>query len=219
MSKINGKKFILFDLDGTIIDSYPSITSCFLSASKEYTDREFTSDELASIIGPPLRDSYMRLLNVDAFTAWDLVIKFREYYNAGGLFNCKVYEGIEDLLISLIEAGLIPIVATSKPEEQAIRILMHFGFDKYFKLIAGDDQECTRAVKKDVITYCLKKLDSPSYNEVVMIGDRKYDMTGARELGITSIGVTWGYGSKKELEDSCADYLVSSAKELKELLI
>ena len=183
------------------------------------TDRTFTEDELSSIIGPPLRDSFMRLLGVDAFEGWELVKKFREFYNAGGIFSCYVYDGIEDLLSALNSAGKKVVVATSKPEDQAVRVLKHFGLDKYFYLIAGDDQECTRANKKDVITYCFSKLGEIDINDVIMIGDRKYDMAGAKELGLTAVGVTYGYGSKRELEDSGADYIVSSANELKELLI
>ena len=219
MTKLTDKKYILFDLDGTLTDSYPAITTSFLYAVQGYDRTSFTADELSSIIGPPLKDSFMRLLGVDGFEAWELVKKYREYYNAGGMYNCKVYQGIEVLLKELSNNGYKVVVATSKPEVQAIKVLSHFGLDKYFTLIAGDDENCSRANKKDVITYCLNRLGSPSVQEVVMVGDRKYDMLGAKELGITAIGVTYGYGSHSELSSSGADFIVNNANELKELFL
>ena len=218
MKKIWDKQYILFDLDGTITDSYPAITSSFLYATEGY-GRTFTEDDLASIIGPPLKESFMRLLDIDGFEGWELVKKYREFYNAGGIFNCKVYPGMEDLLSSLNKAGKTVVVATSKPEDQAIRVLKHFGLDKEFALIAGDDQECTRANKEDIIEYCLGRLGYPDVNDVVMIGDRQYDVTGAKKFSITSVGVTFGYGGLKELTESGADYIVNNTKELKELLL
>ena len=218
MKKIWDKQYILFDLDGTITDSYPAITSSFLYATEGY-GRTFTEDDLASIIGPPLKESFMRLLDVDGFEGWELVKKYREFYNAGGIFNCKVYPSMEDLLSSLNKAGKTVVVATSKPEDQAIRVLKHFGLDKEFALIAGDDQECTRANKEDIIEYCLSRLGYPDVNDVVMIGDRQYDVTGAKKFSITSVGVTFGYGGLKELTESGADYIVNNTKELKELLL
>lgn len=219
MSDISTKKYILFDLDGTLTDSYPAITHCFLEAIKDYKDVIITERDLASIIGPPLKESFMRLLGVDGFEAWDLVEKFREYYNAGGIFNCTVYPGIEDLLIALKQGGKTLVVATSKPEDQAIRVLEYFGLSKYFFLIAGDEHNCSRANKKDLLIYCLDRLGNPNPSDVVMIGDRIYDVKSANELGITSIAVTFGYGSKREIEEGCPDFIVNSAFELKELLL
>lgn len=219
MKSIAQKTYIFFDLDGTLTDSYPAITTSFLYAVGDYEGREFTEEELSSIIGPPLRDSFMRLLGVDAFEGWELVKKFREYYNAGGLYNCTVYDGIEDLLECLVRAGKKVVVATSKPEDQAIKVLAHFGLDRYFTLIAGDDVNCTRAIKKDVLTYCMARLGNPNPGDIVMIGDRSYDIIGANELGITSIGVTYGYGGTKELKESNPVYLVKNVVELKELLL
>ena len=218
MKKIWEKKIILFDLDGTITDSYPAITSSFLYATSDY-GISFSEDDLASIIGPPLKESFMRLLGVDGFEGWELVKKYREFYNAGGIFDCKVYSGMEDLLSSLNMAGKTLVVATSKPEDKAVRVLRHFGLDKEFKLIVGDDQECTRANKEDIIQLVLEKLGNPNADDVVMIGDRRYDVTGAKKFSITAVGVTFGYGGMKELMESGANYIVNNVKELKELLL
>ena len=216
MQNLKNINYILFDLDGTLTDSYPAITTSFLYAAAEYSE-SFTEEELSSIIGPPLKDSFMRLLHIDAFEAWERVHLYRKYYNAGGMYNCKVYAGIEETLNALNEQGKILAVATSKPEEQAIKVLSHFGLDRYFKVIAGDDQNCTRGNKKLVIEYCLDRLGVDDRSLVAMVGDRRYDIEGAKESNITSIGVAYGYGSTKELKEANADYIVNTAMELKEL--
>ncbi len=218
MKNLKEKKYIFFDLDGTLTDSYPAITTSFLYATSGY-ERSFSERELASIIGPPLKDSFMRLLGVDNFEAWELVTKYREYYNNGGLYNCKIYDGIEETLEALSNADKILVVCTSKPEEQAKRVLEHFNLARYFTFIGGDDEGCSRSPKEMVIAYCLDALNNPNLDDVVMVGDRSYDVTGALEVGVTPVGVTYGYGSKRELETSGATYIVDSAEQLKELLI
>ena len=212
-------KIVLFDLDGTLTDSYPAITSSFLYAVNGLSNRQFSDEELSSIIGPPLKDSFMRLLGVNAFDAWELVKKYREFYTSGGMYNCRIYDGVEDLLKALVENGITLVVATSKPEIMAKSILNHFSLDKYFTNIIGDDADCPRGSKSDIINYCLASINVTKNDSLYMVGDRKYDILGAKEFGITTIGVTYGYGSKKELIDSGADYIVNSANEIKELLL
>ncbi|MBO5776275.1 MAG: HAD-IA family hydrolase [Clostridia bacterium] len=219
MSDIINKKYVLFDLDGTITDSGPAIISSFKYSIKEYGNVNLTDSDYSSIVGPPLRDSYMRLLGVDGITAWDLVLKYREFYNAGGMFDCTVYDGIEELLKALKSSGKILAVATSKPEEQSLIILKHFDLLKYFDVVAGDDQNCTRSNKALIIEYALEKLGNPNRSDVVMIGDRSYDMVGAIKTGVTPIGVAFGYGSRKELADSGAQYIANKATDLIEVLI
>ena len=219
MSEFKNKKYLLFDLDGTITDSGPAIISSFKYSIREYGEVGLTDSDYSSIVGPPLRDSYMRLLGVDGITAWDLVLKYREFYNAGGMFDCTVYDGMVELLKALKDAGKILAVATSKPEEQSLIILKHFDLLKYFDVVAGDDQNCTRSNKAMIIEYALDKLDNPDPNEVVMIGDRSYDMLGAIKMGVTPIGVAFGYGSRKELTESGAEYIANKATDLIEVLI
>ena len=218
MENIKDKKIILFDLDGTITDSYPAITTSFLYAIKDY-NVNLTDEELSSVIGPPLKESFMRLVGADPFEAWDLTLKYREYYNTGGMYNCKVYDGIEDCLKSLKDAGKRLCIATSKPEPQSCEVLRHFDLLKYFELVAADDNNYSRPTKEAVIKYALELLGNPDVKDLVMVGDRRYDIEGAKSLGITGVGVTFGFGSSKELRDAGADYLVASARELKELLI
>lgn len=218
MENIKDKNIILFDLDGTITDSYPAITTSFLYAIKDY-DVTLTDDELSSVIGPPLKESFMRLVGADPFEAWDLTLKYREFYNTSGMYNCKVYEGIEDCLKALKGAGKRLAIATSKPEPQSVEILKHFDLLKYFEFVAADDNNYSRPTKEEVIEYALELLNHPNVKDIAMVGDRKYDIVGAKSLGISGIGVTFGFGSTKELKDAGADYIVNSAKELKELLI
>ncbi len=218
MENLKEKKYIFFDLDGTLTDSYPAITTSFLYATSAY-DKSFTERELASVIGPPLKDSFMRLLGVDAFEAWELVEKYREFYNNGGLYNCTLYDGIEETLRALYNANKILVVCTSKPEAQARKVLAHFNLTRYFAFIGGDDERCSRSPKDVVLAYCLNALNNPNLEDVVMVGDRSYDVSGSLKVGVTPVGVSYGYGSKRELINSGASVIVDSAKELKELFI
>ncbi len=220
METLKSKKYVFFDLDGTITDSYPAITTSFLYAIKEdFPFAKLSERDLSSIIGPPLKDSFMRLFDVDGFKAWELVEKYREYYNNGGLYNCTVYEGMEDLFKNLIDAGKTLVVCTSKPEVQAKKVLEHFDLLKYFTLVAGDDESCSRSPKDIVLKYCLDLLGDVSLDDVIMVGDRSYDVKGSLKVGVTPVGVTYGYGSLKELKESGAKYIASNLEELKRMLI
>ena len=139
---------------------------------------------------------------------------YREYYKEKGIFENKLYDGMEHLLQSLCEAGKKLFVATSKPEAFAIQILKYFSLNQYFTYIAGSNMDGTRSKKEEVIAYALKAGKIQDLSSAVMIGDREYDVTGAKKAGIASIGALFGYGSRKELEAAGADALAESPKDI-----
>ncbi len=210
-------QYILFDLDGTLTNPLLGITKSiqYALSSKGIQITELNS--LAKYIGPPLRDTFMEF-DFNKEEAEELVTKYREYYSVTGLFENEVYEGIEDLIRKLKEDGKKLYTATSKPEYFAKIILEHFKLDQYFEDICGATMDNSRATKEEVIRYALKKNNIVGLDKVVMIGDREHDVIGAKKVGITSIGVLYGYGSQDELMDAGADYLAATVQDVYEIL-
>ena len=139
---------------------------------------------------------------------------YREYFKAKGIFENEVYDGIEDMLTLLKSKGKKVILATSKPESFAKNILKHFHLDKYFDFVAGATMDETRNKKGDVIKYALESCRINDLSTVIMIGDREHDIIGAKECGIDSIGVLFGYGSYDELHDAGATYIAETVKDI-----
>jgi len=223
---MNNFKYILFDLDGTITDSGEGITKAVQYALKHFGIDVEDINELKKFVGPPLRDSYMRFYNLDEEKATEGIKVFREYYVEKGMFENLLYSGIVDVLKTLKKNNKELIIATSKPEVHAKKILEHFGIDKYFTIIAGADFEETRVKKGDVIRYALNNLqkllnngESLDLSKVIMIGDREHDIIGAKENDIKSIGVLYGYGDVIELTQSRADYIAKTPQEILEILL
>lgn len=210
-------KNVLFDLDGTLTEPAEGITN-----SVAYALRKFGIEEerrkLLRFIGPPLRDSFMEYYGFSEQESELAVAYYREYFRAGGIFENRVYDGIEELLDELKREGKTIVLATSKPEEFAAMILEHFDLMKYFDFVAGATMDETRNAKADVIRYALEKAGIADARSAVMVGDRKHDVMGARENGLNSIGVLYGYGDRKELEAAGATYIVETVTELRNFL-
>ena len=205
-------KYLLFDLDGTITDPKEGITKSVQYALSKLGIEE-NCENLLKFIGPPLLNSFMDFYDFDKEKA-ELAIKYyRERYSTIGLFENSAIEGIEEVLSKLKEAGFILAIATSKPTHFAIPICEKYNLDKYFDLILGSELDGTRSKKSEVILEVLNKLNAIP-NESIMIGDRMHDIIGAKEAGIKSIGVTFGYAEDGELEESGADFIVESSSEL-----
>ena len=204
-------KNILFDLDGTLTDPALGITNSVMHALKRFDIPLPPRDELYKFIGPPLAESFEKYYG---FSDGQVAVEvYREYFSVKGLFENELYDGIEELLKLLYENGYRIYLATSKPEIYAKQILEHFKIDKYFTDAVGSLLNGNRVEKGEVIAYLLKK---HNITDAIMIGDRCFDIAGAKENGIKSIGVLYGYGTKKELKD--ADFIVSSVTDLKNLL-
>lgn len=206
---------ILFDLDGTLTDPALGITNSVMYALKYFGIDETDRTLLYKFIGPPLLDSFRDFYGFDEEKSKLAMKKYREYYVPKGLYENKVYDGVENMLANLKSSGKKLYVATSKPEEYAVKILEHFNLLKYFEFCGGSDIEETRARKAEVIKYVLEKCGlSEKKDECLMVGDRKHDVLGAKEAGLDCMGVLYGYGSRDELREAGAKYIVESVRDV-----
>ena len=207
---------IFFDLDGTLTDPAQGITNSFIHALK-YFGREIPSyEELCKLIGPPLPYSFETILGFPKENVMEAVAKYREYFATKGLYENSVYPGMPELLQTLKEKGKHLVVATSKPEEYSIKIIEHFGLSKYFDFVCGSLMDESRSKKSEVIAYALQRcaLGEDDKSRVLMVGDRFHDIEGAKQNGLKSCGVLFGYGSREELENAGADYIVKDVMDL-----
>ena len=213
-------KYILFDLDGTLLDSGEGIINGLKHALKLHGIDEQNMAVLRSFVGPPLIAHMMEVYNLTEQQCKDIVVDFRKYYEPKGVFENRVYDGIPQLLAQLRQMGRRIMVATSKPEFLAYKILEQRGLKNSFDFIGGSVMDLKRTTKAEVIQYVLEENSISAGNsaELVMVGDTKYDIIGAKAFGIRSIGVTYGYGSRQELEEAGADYIVDSPQEVFQLL-
>ena len=191
-------KAVLFDLDGTLTDPGEGITRSVEYALRAYGIEVKDRRELYPFIGPPLADSFSRYYGFSEEGAKAAVEKYREYYRERGIFENLVYGGIPALLEALKAKGLSLFLATSKPEEFAEKILSRFSLSPYFTAVYGATMDGSRVDKEDVLAYALERA-ALSPEECLMVGDRCFDVEGARRVGIPAIAVTWGYGSREEL--------------------
>lgn len=212
-------EYLLWDLDGTLTDSGRGIINAVKYALKQYGIEENDMAALRSFIGPPLVASFSGIYGFDREKALEAVAHYRTYYSAGGLFENDVYPGIRELLRDLKDAGYKNIMATSKPERFSFQIMEHFELDKYFYLMAGATESQERIEKEQVIEYALKASGITDKSKCLMIGDRKYDIQGAKINGLESLGVLYGYGSREEFEAAGADRIVESVEELRRLFL
>ena len=211
-------QYILFDLDGTLTDPGIGITNSVLYALGKYGIEVNDRSDLYKFIGPPLRDSFEVYYGFSKEDSKKAVEYYREYYKDKGIFENAVYDGAEDLLKTLKSSGKTLILATSKPEVYAKQIVEHFDIAKYFTYIAGSNLDGTRVKKDEVIQYALERYNITDLTKAIMIGDREHDILGAKEIGISSIGVLFGYGDRTELENAGADYIVDTVADIEKVL-
>ena len=211
---------LLFDLDGTIIDSREGITKSVQYALDKCEVAEKDPERLLLFIGPPLLDSFMEYYSMDRERAAYAVEMYRERYGVVGIFEAKVYDGIVPLLRRLHEEGRKLAVASSKPEVYVKRILDKFGIGQYFDEIVGAAMDGTRDHKPDILKEVFRRCAITPENKasVIMIGDRRYDIEGAKTMGIDSIGVRYGFAPDGELERAGASYVADTAEGLDRLL-
>ncbi len=204
---------VLFDLDGTLTDPGVGITNSVAYALKHYGIEVANRESLYPFIGPPLNDSFMKYYGFDAEKAMEAIGVYREFFREKGIFENEVYEGVSELLEKIKASGRKTVLATSKPEEFAVRILEHFGLAEYFDVIAGASMDEKRNKKGDVIAYAMEK-GGFTADRAVMIGDREHDVFGAKENGLDSIGVLYGYGDREELESAGADFIAETVEDI-----
>ena len=209
---------ILFDLDGTLTDPGEGITNSVAYALKKYDIEVSDRSELYKFIGPPLKDSFMKYYGFSEDKAEEAITYYREYFRDRGIFENRVYEGVTDILETLYSKGKRIVLATSKPEEFAVRILEHFELKKYFTVVAGASMDSSRSKKGDVIAYAVSLCGDFEKEKAIMIGDREHDIIGAKENNLKSIGVLYGYGDENELRTAGADYIVSTTEDVLRLV-
>lgn len=205
---------ILFDLDGTLSDPHEGIFRCFRLGLAHVGLEEPDDQKLRAVIGPPLFDSYTQLYGLTPERAQQAIAAYRAEYAVRGYCENQLYPGIADLLRRLCESGRTVVLATSKPEEPTRDVLRHFGIAQYFHFVAAASMDARRSHKDAVIDYALQNLPGIPREQMVMIGDRQYDLLGAQRHGLDGIGVLYGYGSREELQACPHVYLASSPADL-----
>jgi len=209
---------VLFDVDGTLIDSADGIARSANAALAEFGRPPLTGEQLRSFIGPPLADSFGQLdLAPDELEG--VVDAYRRHYLADGILDYRVYPGIPDLLTRLVDAGIGLGVATSKRSASARVVLEHAGLAERFATIAGSEPDGSRPDKAAVMTAALAELGVDDPRSVLMVGDREHDAIGARCLATGFVGVTWGFGSPDELAAAGATRTVASPADLADLVL
>jgi phosphoglycolate phosphatase len=213
------KEYVFMDLDGTLTNPKLGITKSVRYAlqSKGVTVEDLES--LCKFIGPPLRESFMNYYGFDAMQAEELVSKYREYYKVTGLYENEAYDGMEKLLSDLRASGRKLYVATSKPEEFAVKVLEHFHLAGYFEDICGATMDGRRSTKEEIIRYTMDRNSITEKEKIVMVGDREHDILGAKAVGIASLGVLYGYGSREELQTAGADAIAERVKEVFDIIV
>lgn len=194
---------ILFDLDGTLTASAEGITKSVQYALHKLGIDEPDLHKLEAFVGPPLLDQFMEAYGLDEAAAWQAVGYYRERYTQQGIYENRPYEGIQELLRGLKERGYILAVASSKPIVYVRQILEHFELAAFFTVVEGSQMDGSRTTKGEVIQEALRGLKMEGQREqVVMVGDRKHDVLGAKDAGIDCVAVAYGYGSTQELEQA-----------------
>ena len=210
---------ILFDLDGTLTDPKIGITRCVQYALEKLGIIEDDLEALVHFIGPPLMLTFKEHYHLTDEQARQALAYYRERFSTVGLYENAVFPGIPELLDSLVKEGKTLFVATSKPTVYSVRILEHFGLQGYFQAIIGSNLDGTRVEKFEVIEYLLSQLGDHDRRKVLMVGDRKHDVIGARKHNIAVAAVGYGYGTAEELTGADPDYLVQTVQELEKLLL
>ena len=206
------KNTVVFDLDGTLTDSAPGIFNAIKYLQNKMDLTPLSHAQLRSCIGPPLNESFMRLWGISFEQAEKFVKIYREYYLPTGIFENTVYPGITELLEHLKANDIRLLICSAKPTTMINTILNHFDIAKYFDQISGVALTGKLPTKGERLKTML------TGNNAFMVGDRSDDIIGAREANIKSVGVLWGYGSKEELVNNGADFIVSSTRQLESVL-
>lgn len=212
------KKYIFFDLDGTLVDSSKGI---FLSLDKTFEKLglpAMSDEEKCRFIGPPLEKSYITYCKMSEKEALKAVKIFREYYGEEGAYLHRLYDGIEDALKVLCQKGKILAVATSKPEKYAKIIIEGYDLDKYFSVISGAGDDGILGTKEYVLKKAIDGLEPDSLQQCVLVGDTVNDVVGASAVGIDCIGVLYGFGEEKELLESGAVCTVETPEEVAKII-
>ena len=209
---------VLFDLDGTLTDPGEGITNSVMYALKKFGIVVEDRAELYKFIGPPLVDSFKEFYGFSDEKAWQAVEFYREYLGDKGLFENRVYRGIIEVLEKLNANGVKLYVATSKPTMYTLKILEKFKLLEYFDVVSGSAMDEKNSDKATIIKYAVDKGSIPC-EKALMVGDRKFDILGAKANNMDSVGVLFGYGGKEELTNAQATYIIETPEELLNIVL
>ncbi len=212
-------KAIIFDFDGTVADTGRGVKNAIKHSLAAYNIPVGDESKLDYFIGPPLYEGYEHVYGLSPEFASQLVDEYRVYYSKKGIYECDLYPGMMELLKRLKESGVKLAVASSKPKHFLDSMVSFIGADKYFDFVIGPELTNHNADKTTLVLSACKALGVEPSKDVAMIGDRFYDIDGANGAGVTSVGITFGYGSFEELADHKADIIVNSVEELKKAVL
>lgn len=218
MKKKSDYTTLLFDLDGTLVDSGEGIMKCAQYSLSHFGIEVTDLKTLRPFVGPPLEDSYKDLYGFSDKDAMKAVEIYRERYFRKGWLEQHLYDGVIEFLEELRYRGYVMGIATSKMQIQADKVTKEFGLSHLFDFIAGRDDNGLLHTKADVINAGLAYQGIEDRSKILMIGDRKFDVQGANECGIDSMGVLYGYGDREELENAGATYICRDFEEILSLL-
>ena len=214
---------VLLDLDGTITDSYPGILRCLTLALPSIDLGHLTENQIRAFLGPPLHYTLGEVYGktkeeIDAF-----VVVYRSHYFGGGEYEFEVFPGMAELIVDLGNSDIKLGLATAKPIPSAERVLTKAGLIEHFDFVGGSDMDLTRQDKPSILSFTIENIggtitDGNNAN-IVMVGDRKEDIIGAKHHRFTSIGAAWGYADANELQDAEPDHIVSNADALRAILL
>ena len=210
--------YILFDMDGTLIDSAPGILSAVRYAQKALSLPTLPEEKLLGFLGPPLKTAFMDIYGLQEAKAEAATKAFRVYYGETGLFQCKLYDGVRQLLGDLQTAGKKLYIATSKPTVYARQIAEKQGIAAFFTDIVGSNLDNTRSRKAEIIRDIVSGLPEDSTKACVMIGDKAQDIVGAKANGMDAIGVRYGFGTEEELRAERPIAIVANIGDIARLL-
>ena len=213
---------VLFDLDGTISDPKQGICGCVQYALRSFGIEEPELDRLEPFIGPPLSESFMKYYNFTAEQAQEAVEKYRERFSVTGKYENVLYPGMGALLHDLKASGATLAIASSKPTVYVEDILVHFGIREYFDIVVGSELDGRRVHKEEVVAEVLSRLAALGESDpdkMVMIGDRSFDVEGAKAIGAHCIAVSYGYAQPGELENAGAEIIVRDVEGLRRVLL
>lgn len=183
----------VFDLDGTLLDTRGGVLSAVKYTIKEFGYEMPDEDTLRTFIGPPVQEGFARVYGLEGAILQEIATVFRNFYSTKTLLEAELYDGMIELFEAMRERGVTPAVATYKREDYALKLLRHFGFDRYTDVMFGGDHE-NKLKKRDIIEKCINTAGFSDLSRVVMIGDTEFDAVGARDIGVDFIGVSYGFG-------------------------
>ncbi|MGN0368367.1 MAG: HAD-IA family hydrolase [Wujia sp.] len=212
-------EIVLFDMDGTLVDTGLGVTNSVAYALSKLGINVQDRTQLYKFIGPPLAESFSKFYGLDEQQLDRAIAYYRERYRAEGIYENEAYDGMDQCLNTLKNAGVRLAVATSKPEVFAKGILEKMHMNQYFEFVGGATLDHTRNKKIDVMQYVLEHVGDSDRSKILMVGDRHYDINGAKHFRIDSVGVTFGYGSGEELTEAGAMYLVDHAADIVDIVL